>query len=219
MQFRLQRRGWLIHNTAGGYIMKKLFSLAVIALVLALGDKLAAREPKSEVKLDEKVPNFTLKDFTGKEHSLYDYLKHKGIVVMFIATQCPISNAYNERIVKLYKDYTPKGIAVLGINSNKQESIEEIAAHSKKHGFEFPVLKDWNNVIADKFDAMVTPEIYLIDSTGVLRYHGRIDDSRNPGKVTQNDLRDVLDAYLAGQPLPKKETKAFGCTIKRVSQS
>jgi len=204
----------------GGNAMKGFFfHLAVTTMALSIGSTMSGGEKQPEVKLDEKVPNFTLKDFTGKEHSLYDYLKHKGIVVMFIATQCPISNAYNERMVKLYKDYVPKGIAVLGINSNKQESVEEITEHSKKHGFEFPVLKDWNNVIADKFDAMVTPEIYLIDSTGVLRYHGRIDDSRNPGKVTQNDLRDVLDAYLAGKPLPKKETKAFGCTIKRVTPS
>jgi len=121
-------------------------------------------------------------------------------------------------MVNLCKSYTPKGVAFLAINSNKQESIEEIGEHSKRHGFEFPVLKDWKNVIADKFDAMVTPEIYLIDSTGVLRYHGRIDDSRNPAKVTQHDLRDVLDAYLEGKPLPKQDTKAFGCTIKRIDQ-
>ena len=196
--------------------MKALLWLVPTLIVIFVRAGLVG-ENKPEVKLDEKVPNFTLEDYTGKEHSLHDYLKHKGIVVMFIATQCPISNAYNERMADLYKSYTPKGIVFLGINSNKQESIEEITEHSKKHGFEFPVLKDWKNVIADKFDAMVTPEIYLIDSTGVLRYHGRIDDSRNLAKVSQHDLQDVLDAYLAGKPLPKRETKAFGCTIKRVN--
>lgn len=194
------------------------FLQILLILTLLLGKEAIAGKDKPIVKLDGKVPNFTLKDYAAKEHSLYDYLKSKAVVVMFIATQCPVSNAYNERMVDLYKSYTPKGVAFLAINSNKQESIEEIAEHSKKHGFEFPVLKDWKNLIADKFDAMVTPEIYLIDSTGVLRYHGRIDDSRNPAKVTQHDLRDVLDAYLEGKPLPKQDAKAFGCTIKRVDQ-
>jgi peroxiredoxin len=197
--------------------MQKILPILLILMVL-LGREAVAGEDKPVVKLDEKVPNFTLKDYSGKEHSLYDYLKSKAVVVMFIATQCPVSNAYNERMVDLYKSYAPKGIAFLAINSNKQESVEEISEHSKKHGFEFPVLKDWKNVIADKFDALVTPEIYLIDSTGVLRYHGRIDDARNGAKVTQHDLQDVLNAYLEAKPLPKRETRAFGCTIKRIDE-
>jgi peroxiredoxin len=197
--------------------MNKPFRI-LLSLSFLLTGQILAGENKPEIIIGQKVPDFTLKDYTEKEHSLYDYLKSKAVVVMFIATQCPVSNAYNERMVDLYKSYTPKGVAFLAINSNKQESIEEIAEHSKKHGFEFPVLKDWKNVIADKFDALVTPEIYLIDSTGVLRYHGRIDDARNPAKVTQHDLRDVLDAYLEGKPLPKREARPFGCTIKRIDQ-
>lgn len=197
--------------------MIRILPLACLVLLANIFGKGFDEKNKPEVKLDEKVPNFSLKDYTGKENTLYDYLHHKGVVVMFIATQCPVSNAYNGRMVELYKSYSSKGIAFIAINSNKQESIEEITEHSKKHEFEFPVLKDWKNVIADKFDAMVTPEIYLIDSTGVLRYHGRIDDAQNIAKVKQHDLQDVLDAYLAGKPLPRKETKAFGCTIKRVN--
>jgi peroxiredoxin len=204
--------------------MQKLFSILLMASITC-GSQMLAGESRTEanpdslgVRLDEKVPNFTLKDYSGKEHSLYDYLKNKAVAVMFIATQCPVSNAYNERMVDLCQSYTPKGIAFLAINSNKQESIEEIAEHSKKHGFEFPVLKDWKNIVADRFGALVTPEIYLIDSTGVLRYHGRIDDARNVAKVTQHDLQDVLNAYLEGKPLPKRETRAFGCTVKRIDQ-
>jgi len=74
------------------------------------------------------------------------------------------------------------------------------------------------NVIPDKFDALVTSEAYLIDSTGVLRYHGRIDDSPRVANVKQHDLQNVLDAYLAGGPLPERESRALGCTIKRVDQ-
>jgi peroxiredoxin len=169
------------------------------------------------VTVDAKVPDFSLKDLSGKEHSLYANLNQKGAVVMFISTQCPVSNAYNERMVELYKMYSGKGVAFLAVNSNTGESIEEIEKHSHKHEFEFPVLKDWRNVVADKFGALVTPETYLIDSTGVLRYHGRIDDSRRAAQVKERDLQNALDAYLQGKPIAKKEAQAMGCTIKRVN--
>ncbi|MEK6755180.1 MAG: hypothetical protein AABZ02_03405, partial [Bacteroidota bacterium] len=80
----------------------------------------------------------------------------------------------------------------------------------------FPVLKDWNNVIADKLEASVTPEIYVLNTNFEVLYHGRIDDSQREGKVTSKDLRATLDNILGGKSVEVQETKAFGCTIKRV---
>ncbi|OGB61003.1 MAG: hypothetical protein A2Y94_00465 [Caldithrix sp. RBG_13_44_9] len=165
-----------------------------------------------------KAENFTLKDYSGKSHSLSDYKDSTAVVVMFIATQCPVSNDYNNRMAALYKDYTEKGIAFLAINSNKQESVEEISTHSQKNGFQFPVLKDPDNVIADKFNAQVTPEIFVMNSNFEILYHGRIDDSQRESEIKSRDLRNALDEILAGKPVSKKETKAFGCTIKRVQK-
>jgi peroxiredoxin len=165
-----------------------------------------------------KYSDFTLADYNGKEYSLSDFKKSKAIVVMFIATQCPVSNAYNERMVQLYKDYSPKNISFVGINSNKQENVEEVKEHSQKHNFEFPVLKDWNNEIADRFEAGVTPEIYVLNSDFEELYHGRIDDSKRESDVKSQDLRTALNEILAGEPVSKTETKAFGCTIKRVNK-
>ncbi len=164
------------------------------------------------------VKDFTLPDYNGKSHSLSDYKDSKVIVAMFIATQCPVSNAYNTRMVKLYEDYHQKGIAFVAINSNKQESTEEIAKHARDHEFQFPVLKDKNNVIADEFNAQVTPEIYVLNSKFEVLYHGRIDDSRREDDVKSKDLRQALDEILAGEKVSVTETKAFGCTIKRVSK-
>ena len=113
---------------------------------------------------------------------------------------------------------TLRGIAFVGINSNRQESVEEIAGHAAEHGFTFPILKDVSNVQADHFGAQVTPEIYVYDPGWVLRYHGRIDDDRSGANVRSQDLRNALDAVLAGQAVPVAETKAFGCTIKRVAR-
>ena len=164
----------------------------------------------------KKVSDFTLDDYNGKKHSLADYKSSKAIVLMFIATQCPVSNAYNTRMVELQKDYASKGAAFIGINSNKQESAEEVKNHAKEHEFVFPILKDWNNVIADKLQASVTPEIFVLNSGFEVLYHGRIDDSQRENKVASKDLRAALDRILSGKSVEVEETKAFGCTIKRV---
>lgn len=164
-----------------------------------------------------KVENFSLNDYNGKKVSLTDFKDSKAIVLMFIATQCPVSNAYNERYNQLYNDYKSKNVVFLGINSNKAESVEEIKEHSKDHGFQFPILKDVKNIIADKLDAQRTPEIFVVNpSTMEVLYHGRIDDSQREAKITSNDLRAALDDILAGKSVAVKETKAFGCTIKRI---
>ena len=189
-------------------MVKQLFIL--LTAVLMLSSVLQADGPK------KKVNDFTLEDYNGAKHSLTDYKSSKAIVLMFIATQCPISNGYNGRMVELYKDYASKGVTFIGVNSNKQESVEEVRNHSKEHGFEFPVLKDWNNVIADKLDASVTPEIYVLNSKLEILYHGRIDDSSRENRVTSKDLRIALDRILAGKAVEVTETKAFGCSIKRV---
>ena len=164
----------------------------------------------------KKVADFTLEDCNGVKHTLSDYRSSKAIVLMFIATKCPVSNAYNTRMAELQKDYASKGVTFIGINSNKQENAEEVKNHAKEHGFEFPILKDWNNVIADKLEASVTPEIYVLNSGLDVLYHGRIDDSQRENRVSSKDLRAALDRILSGKAVEVEVTKAFGCSIKRV---
>lgn len=164
----------------------------------------------------DKVDNFTLKDYNGKEYKLSDFKDSKAIVIIFVATQCPISNAYNSRMAALNKEYKEKGISFIGINSNKQESIEEIKTHAAENKLDFVILKDQNNIIADKFKASFTPEVYVLNKDFEIMYHGRIDDSRKEEDVKTKDLRKALDEILAGKKVEISKTKAFGCTIKRV---
>ena len=188
------------------FLLVFFFALSVIAL---------AGEPKS-LKIGEAAPAFTLKNYDGKELSLEKSLKEKSLtVLMFISTECPVSNGYNERMKKLYETYNKKGVNFIGINANKAEDMKAIAAHCKEHGFLFPVVKDEQNKIADSYGAMVTPETYVVSQKGKLLYHGRIDDSRKIEKVTSNDLADALDKLLAGKEPAVAEARAFGCSIKR----
>ena len=172
------------------------------------------------------VDDFTLIDVhTSQAISLNGFDEAEALVLMFIATQCPVSNDYNERMAQLFKDYEESPVQFIGINPNRQEAFGEVLEHAQTNELAFPVMKDVDNKIADRFDAAVTPEVYLLQpSTNgdgrhlILRYHGAIDDNQAVAKVERRYLREALDAVLAGGDVEKSETKAFGCTIKRVKK-
>ena len=179
-----------------------------------------AKEASEKVKLDAVVKDFTLKDAEGTDFTLYKLSAEKPVtVVIFLATQCPIATDYAERIVTLVKAYEKKNVQFIGINSNKQEKVKEILAYTQKHGFDFPVLKDPENKIADYFGARRTPEVFLLDAKRTLRYAGAIDNS--PKAPMKHYLKVALDLVLAGKDIPKsvKKTRAIGCTIKRVRKT
>ena len=104
-------------------------------------------------------------------------------MVVFIATECPVSNAYNERMKALYADYTPKGVKFVFLNANRTETAADVARHAREHGFPFPVYKDDGDFVADRFGATVTPESFVMDQAGTIRYHGSIDDSMEIRRV------------------------------------
>ena len=200
--------------------MKKLIlSLVLIVTFVLIFAVRIGTGKEHKVELEKSVQNLTLKDVTGKTHSLKKLSKEKrATAVIFIATQCPVSDDYNERMAKLFKDYKDKDVQFIGINSNRQESVKEIAKYNKKHGLDFTILKDPDNKVADYFGAKRTPEVYLLDDRLFLHYHGAIDNNRhNPDT---HYLRSALDLMIAGAEIPDdlKETKVVGCTIKRVSK-
>jgi thiol-disulfide isomerase/thioredoxin len=168
-----------------------------------------------EYKLGTKVTGFNLEDLSGKAATL-SALGGPITVVTFVATQCPVSNAYNDRMNAIYKDYSGRGVKFIFVNANRTEPAAEVAEHARRVGFVFPVYKDPNNHLADLFGATVTPESYVMDKDGVLRYHGSIDDSQNPARINTQGLRLALDAVMAGRPVSPEETRSFGCSIKRV---
>lgn len=176
--------------------------------------------PSAKVKVGEKMADFTL-PVAGSDmkQALYGHKGKKAVAVIFIATKCPYSNAFNPVMAKLAKEYESKGVAVIGINSNKTEPGAEVATHARTHALGFPVLRDEGNVIADRLGASVTPEVFLLDSSWTLRYHGALGNSASPttkaSEATDAEVRPAIDAILAGGTVGRTETKAFGCTIKR----
>lgn len=170
--------------------------------------------PAQEFHVGAPVADFALRNLDAQEIS-YAALKGGVTVVAFISTQCPVSNAYNERMNALYRDFGGR-VKFIFVNANANESAEDVRRHARAAGLDFPVYKDVNNIVADRFGAQATPETYVIDSSGTLRYHGSVDDSQNPARIKHHSLRDAMEAVLAGKNVTSPENKAFGCTIKRV---
>jgi peroxiredoxin len=182
--------------------------------MLVLGTGLLSAQ---QFQIGSKVDDFSVQDLSGKSTS-FNSLKGDVTVVVFTATLCPVSNAYNDRMNAIYKDYTAKGVKFIFLNANANESPVQVAEHAKAN-FSFPVYKDPGNAVADRFGAQVTPETFVIDNAGVLRYHGAIDDQRTEARVQLKGLRLALDSVLGGKPVETAQTKAFGCTIKRARKS
>lgn len=186
--------------------MKKLALLVILSVSIIFA------------QVPTKYENFSLIGIDGKTYSLTDFKDSKAIVIIYISTECPVSNDYNSRMEKLYQEYKNRGVTFIGINSNKDESLEEIKKHARKNNLNFLILKDYQNKIADVFKASFTPEVYVLSPNFELLYHGRIDDARKIKNVTREDLKNALEEILSGKEVSVKETKAFGCTIKRVSK-
>ena len=172
----------------------------------------------------EPIPDFSLRDFRGTTHRLSE-LDEQLVVVVFVGTECPLVRLYAPRLVELYEEFAPRGVAFWAIDSNRQDSLPEIEHFARTYHLRFPLLRDPGNRVADLFGAQRTPEAFVLDARRVVRYRGRIDDQygfRDDGRSFQRnapqrrDLAEALNALLSGRTVDVPETRAFGCLIGRV---
>jgi peroxiredoxin len=180
-----------------------------------------AKTPSTMVPLGTRAPDFSLPDTAGKQVALGDFGKAPALLVMFICNHCPFVKHVRAGLAKLAKDYQPKGVAIVGINSNDIEhypddSPEKMAEEARAAGYSFPYLFDETQEVAKAYRAACTPDFFLFDRQRKLVYRGQMDDSR-PGNgvpVTGKDLRAALDAVLAGKSVAAGQKSSMGCNIK-----
>jgi peroxiredoxin len=197
------------------FVLALALSLFSAALSLANVKATSVEGGSDPGAVGSVVADFKLPDVDGTERSLSSLKGKNGTVLIFVSVQCPVSNAYNERMQKLAQDYKERGINVIGVNANATESANQVKAHAQSHNLTFMILKDNGNKLADSLGAEHTPEAYVLDNGNKIIYRGRIDNSKNDTGVTSSELRDALDAVLAGKPVAKSSAPAFGCSIKR----
>ncbi len=201
-----------------------MFRLMIAGWWTVLGSvSLLAADSKTDSKaspVGQTVPEFSLQDYRGKMHKLSDYADDKILVIVYLGTECPLAKLYAPRLAALHQKYEKQGVKFLGINANRQDSLTEVAAHARIHQLPFPVLKDPGNQVADQMHAVRTPEVFVLDQTRKVRYHGRIDDQYGVGyireHVTREDLAIAIDELLAGKAVTQPATEATGCFIGRV---
>lgn len=168
-------------------------------------------------EIGEKISGFSMPDSSGKLHALSDY-KGKILVLAFWSFKCPVSLAYNERLMELQKKYQAQGVVLLGIASNANESAEEIGRNASNLKISFPLLLDSDGSFAERLGAHHTPSILILDPNGVLRYRGAPDNNKIPGMSGRMAYaEEALESLLNGRPLQAPETKEFGCTIQKKS--
>ncbi len=141
-------------------------------------------------------------------------------VVCFLGTECPMARLYGPRLSKMAAEFQDQGVRFIGVNSNRQDSVADIREYVRSYSVTFPVLKDPQNRVADQFGAQRTPEVFVLDESLNVIYHGRIDDQYAPGinrgKPQRRDLHNAISQWLAGDTITVTETEATGCLIGRV---
>jgi peroxiredoxin len=180
-----------------------------------------ALTPSTMLPLGTAAPDFQLPDTNGKMVSLADYKNAPALLVLFICNHCPYVKHIRKGLAQLARDYAPKGVGIVGISSNdvanySEDSPARMKEEAKSAGYIFPYLYDETQAVAKAYRAACTPDIYLFDKNHKLVYRGQMDDSRpsNGQPVTGKDLREALDAVLAGKAVSPNQKASVGCNIK-----
>ncbi|MGZ0167761.1 MAG: redoxin domain-containing protein [Planctomycetales bacterium] len=174
---------------------------------------------ESASQIGKRITTFSAKDFRGRTHTLDEYSDSKVIVLAFLGTECPLAKLYGPRLASISKKYADKGVTILGVNSNRHDSITEISAYARIHEIGFPILKDLDNRIADLVGATRTPEILILDEKRIVRYHGRVDDQYGVGYIRDEPQKpfvtNAIDDLLASRVVKTPATEVVGCFIGR----
>ena len=180
-----------------------------------------AETPSTMLALGTEVPSFSLPDLDGKIVGDRDVRSAQALVVAFLCPHCPYVKHVRQAFVQLAKDYQPRDVAIVAINSNDASAYPEddaagMAREASAAGFSFPYLHDEGQHVAQAFRAACTPDFFVFDRERRLAYRGQFDGSRpnSATPVTGADLRGALDALLAGSPVPSPQRPSVGCNIK-----
>jgi peroxiredoxin len=176
----------------------------------------------AEDRVGRSIEDFRLRDQRGAWHALADLKDRKVVVVAFLGVECPLAKMYGLRLGELDRTYRDRGVAFLGVDSNRQDSITEVQHFADKHRIEFPILMDTGNKLADRFAAIRMPEVFVLDADRTVRYWGRVDDQYAVGvsrrAASSHDLKQAIDELLAGKSVSVATTPAPGCYIGRVRE-
>jgi peroxiredoxin len=209
----------LMFSTAEPRRMKWIFAAAVTIPVLvcstATADELATTSAESPAAVRAA---FSLSDTAGVTRSHQEWQGKKAVVLLFLATECPVSNFYAPEFSRIAKSYADRGVLIYGIHSDPDVSAADAAQHAREYGLKFPVLLDPQQTLAAAVGAKKTPEAIVLSPEGRVIYRGRIDDrysvsGKRRDEPTRRELEAAIDAALAGKMPEVRESQVFGCPL------
>jgi peroxiredoxin len=171
------------------------------------------------VLIGDQAPDFQLPDTDGRTWTVADPNGAPATVVVFTCNHCPYALAWHDRLADTARDYADRGVRFLAINANDadrypRDSFDAMKARVDREDWPMPYLHDATQEAAHAYGAKVTPDVFVLDAGGRLRYRGAPDgDYDDPGQRAAW-LREALDAVLAGHEPARPETKPVGCSIK-----
>lgn len=200
---------------------RKLFSILGLTVALGAAAAYAGDDKAAAAKVGEKAPAFTLKDLNGQEHSSKD-LAGKIIVLEWVNPGCPVCKGAHQdgRIPNMIKELNAMdGVVYLAINSTATTTADENKEALKKYGIEYTVLLDNDGKVGKAFGAKTTPHMYVIDTEGVLRYQGALDNGGPQGKAKEgetltNYALQAVKQIKAGETVSPDSTQSYGCSVK-----
>ena len=176
------------------------------------------------LQIGQPAPDFDLPGTDGRRYSLDHFKGCRVVVVVFSCNHCPYVIGSEERMVAFARDYAPRGVAMVAINSNETDghptdSFEHMVARAHERNFPFPYLWDETQQVALAYGALRTPHYFAFakdaDDRWTLRYTGRMDDNpRTPGAERTHELAQAVDALLEGRDVPVPVTNPIGCNVK-----
>lgn len=214
-------------------MLSKRLGIIFLFITILLGTSLADDENILPIEIGTRAPDFNLLGIDGKMYSLESFSDADILLIIFTANHCPTAQAYEDRIIRLVRDYKDKSVSTIAISSNNPEAVrldemgytdlgdtfEEMKQRARDKDFNFVYLYDGDKQEAIRaYGAQATPHVFIFDTERKLRFVGRIDDSENIKKVQVQDTRNALNALIAGEKIKVEKTKAFGCSIKWASK-
>lgn len=176
---------------------------------------------KAGTPIGSYAPDFELPGIDDQVHHLSRYLdKYQAVAVVFMCNHCPYVLLYLDRLKQLQAEFQNQGFTLIGINANDatqypEDSFENMSLFATTHQLNFPYLRDTTQDVANSFGAKTTPEVFLLDHMGILRYKGGIDDhAQDPEIVKVHHLQNALTALLQGEASTPTSTEAVGCSLK-----
>lgn len=202
-----------------------------LLLVFMLIHSIASSQPEVKtLEIGEKAPDFELPGVDGKIYTLKDFKDYEYLAVVFTCNHCPTAQAYEDRLINMVKKYRPEGVGFVAISPNSPDALslselgyadmgddlEDMKIRARDKGYNFPYLFDGETQEASiAYGPVATPHVFIFDQERKLQYAGRIDDTENPYiEPGSTDMKNALNALLAGREVPVKTTRTFGCSVK-----